>query len=125
MKSNILIYGLVFFLFSCKQTIPSPILVDRRVHFDTIHIGAVYRKVFILTNQTKDTVFIDKITHSCECIQVLNKNEIKYIYPKDKDSLIVLLTPYEQGYICRGISLFLRNKQEPIDLFIEGYVKSE
>ena len=113
----------MFFLFSCKQTTPSSVLVDRRVHFDTIYIGDVYRKAFILTNQTKDTVFIDKITYSCECIQVLNKNEIKYISSKDKDSLIVSLTPQEKGYLCRGISIFFRNKQEPIDLIIEGYVK--
>ena len=123
MKSNMLILGWLFFLFSCKQTIPSQLLVDRRVDFDTIYLGDVYRKAFILTNQTQDTVFIDKITHSCECIEVLNKNELKYILPKSRDSLIVLLTPQEHGYICRGVTFFLRDKQEPVDLIIEGYVK--
>ena len=125
MKSNLLIYGLMLFLFSCKQTIPSQLSVDRRVDFGTIYLGDVYRKAFILSNQTQDTIFIDKITHSCECIQVLNKNEIKCIFPKSKDSLIVLLTPQEHGYICRGVTIFLRDKQEPIDLIIEGYVEAK
>ena len=110
-------------LSSCKHVISSEILVERRVHFDTISFGDVYRKAFIMSNPTNDTIFIEKITHSCECIEVLNKNRIIHILPQKKDSLIVLLSPHDRGYISRGVSVFFRDKQEPIDLIIEGYVK--
>ena len=54
---------------------------------------------------------------------MLNKSRVKYISPKEKDSLIVLLTPLDRGYISRGVTIFFKDKQEPVDLIIEGYVK--
>jgi hypothetical protein len=126
MKINIILFlFFLFFIFSCDQGSSSKIIVERRVYFDTINYGDIYHKAFILLNQTHDTIFIDKITHSCECIQVLNKDEIKYIPPKSKDSLIILLSAQQRGYISRSISVFLSEKQEPINLIIEGYVKAQ
>lgn len=123
MKYSILFFTVMLLLSSCKRVLTPYILVDKRVYFDTINLGDLYHKTFVFSNPTKDTIFIEKIINSCDCIQVLNKDEIKYISPKDKDSLIVVLSPHNRGYISRMITVFLRDKQEPIDLIIEGYVK--
>ena len=52
---NIFLFLFILFLFSCKRlvTTSSQIIDERRVHFDTIHLCDVYRKAFILTNQTE------------------------------------------------------------------------
>ena len=121
--SKITFFFLLIILLSCEQPTSNQLFVDQRVCFDTISYGNAYSNSFVFSNNTQDTIFIEKITHSCECVQIINKDELRFIPPKGKDSLIFLLTPQNQGYISRGVYIFLRDKQQPVDLIIEGYVK--
>jgi hypothetical protein len=94
---------------------------NRKVFFDTININIPYNYSFIISNELKDTFFIDRISYSCECVSLLKK--IDYVLPNKKDSLTVSLIPTRRGYMSRAVYLYVKDQVEPIDLILEGYVK--
>jgi hypothetical protein len=96
------------------------IIENRIVSFDTIMINKPYKHSFVLSNISNDTLYIDKISYSCECVNII-KN-IDYIAPNRKDSLIVSITSNQEGYISRAVYIYIKEMQEPIDLILEGYV---
>jgi len=100
------------------------LILEKKYCFDTIKIGNIFQHSFIFLNSSEDTIFIDKISHSCNCVNILK--EVNLILPKDKDSIIVSLTPTERGYTTRYIYVYLKdNWESPIDLILEGYVNTE
>lgn len=91
------------------------------VILDTMNIHASYRYGFILTNSSCDTLKIDKITSSCECISM--KKNLKYIVPHSQDTLIVTIVPDRKGFISRAVYVYFVNQVSPIDFILEGCVK--
>lgn len=88
------------------------------INFDSLDISESITKTIILENRSSDTIRIDTITTSCECVTLLRK--INDLLPFQKDSIILKFTPNNVGYISRG--LCIQVDDEFIDIIVEGLI---
>lgn len=121
MMFNKILIILLCSIYCCQSHHEKGFYVDKTIDFDTIYMDVPVVKKILLKNGINDTIFIDKIMHSCECVEILNN--IKHVLPHSESFLTVSLTGKKKGYLRRGICIHLKNIQEPIDVFINAYVQ--
>lgn len=116
----------VYFLFllviyGCNDRDVLPIRVkEEHINFGHLNIGEEYNYTLLLKNISKDTLYIDTITTSCEC--VILKKKLNFILPHNKDSISFSFISKEEGYITRGLAILFNNYQEPLIITIEGEI---
>lgn len=119
----LIIYLCISTFNSCniKSKTDSNIIISKqKILFDTIKVFDELKEIIYFTNNKIDTFLVDTIITSCECVY-LHKS-IKYILPFNTDSLIVIFKSEKTGYISRGLSILVKNEQEPISIILEGEV---
>lgn len=119
----LIIYLCISTFNSCniKSKTDSNIIISKqKILFDTIKVFDELKETIYFTNNKIDTFLVDTIITSCECVY-LHKS-IKYILPFNTDSLIVIFKSEKTGYISRGLSILVKNEQEPISIILEGEV---
>lgn len=119
-----LYFSLCFFLllfYNCDTSKSSPIRPeDQHINFGYLKVNEEFKYTLVLQNPSKDTLFIDTLTTSCECVTLERK--IRFISPVQKDSISFSFLSKEEGYITRGLAILFQNDQEPVIITIEGEV---
>lgn len=118
---TIIITTLFIITISCiKQNTNYIQIKDEYIDFKTLKHDSFLIKTIYIKNLYSDTIHIDTITTSCECVTMIRK--IKKISPNQKDSIIFKFKSEETGYISRGLSILFKDRQEPFQIIIEGEI---
>lgn len=114
----VIIFLVVCCLKSCDTNKEVSLVENNIIAFDSLNISDSLIKSVVLENRTADTIVVDTITTSCECITLLRK--IDNLSPFGKDSIIFEFVPNKLGYVSRGLCIQLND--EFIDIIIEGLI---
>lgn len=91
---------------------------DSIINIDSLNINEVLNKSIAVENKSADTINIDTIVTSCECVSILKK--VHRLLPYQKDSIVFTFNVDQAGYISRGLSIKIGN--EITSIILEGEV---
>lgn len=91
---------------------------DSIINIDSLNINEVLNKSIAVENKSADTINIDTIVTSCECVSILKK--VYRLLPYQKDSIVFTFNVDQAGYISRGLSIKIGN--EITSIIVEGEV---
>jgi lipoprotein len=118
---TIIIMTIFIITISCiKQNTNYIQINEEYIDFKTLKRDSSLIKTIYIKNTYPDTIHVDTITTSCECVTMIRK--IKKIPPHQKDSIIFKFKAEETGYISRGLSILFKDRQEPFQIIIEGEI---
>lgn len=101
---------------------PKDILwIDKQIiTFDQLKTNERFNISIKIKNITSDTIHIDRIITSCECVTIDQYPD--KISPNQYDSIPFTFVTDKTGFVSRGFSIFTREQQRPIHILIEGDV---